>query len=151
MHWTASAWWSPLVSAVSLICSGSLLLATLHAAPADAAETHTGPVEAQFRGCNSAGWCRFRIDSLSGASASLHRIYPDGVTRRSDETYSKAVRDRLNALLVNMIHQYKRIELRELRSVGDGFFAAIIIVDGNDVAADPILLELQGKTAGNPQ
>lgn len=48
-----------------------------------------------------------------------------------------------------MIHQYKRIELRELRSVGEGFFAAIFIVDGNDVASDPILLELQGKTAGN--
>jgi hypothetical protein len=57
----------------------------------------------------------------------------------------------MNALLVNMIHQYKRIELRDLRSIGDGSFAAIIIVDGNDVASDPILLELQGKTASNPQ
>ena len=115
----------------SLICLTSLSVTTLRAAAPDGEQVHTGPVEAQFRGCQSAGWCHFWIDSLSGTPPSLYRVYPDGIPRRSDEAYSTAVRDRMNALLVNMIHQYKHIELRDLRSVGDGLFAAIIIVDGN--------------------
>jgi hypothetical protein len=151
MHLVANAWRNLLPSAAMLICSTLVTVTTLHAAPGDAAKVHAGPVEAHFRGCQSAGWCRFWIDSLSGTPPSLYPVYPDGVLRKSDEAYSTAVRDRMNALLVNMIHQYKRIELRDLRSVGDGFFAAVIIVDGNDVASDPILLELQGKTASNPR
>lgn len=151
MHLPANAWRNLLLSAAMLICSTSLSMTTLRAAAPDGERAHAGPVEAQFRGCQSAGWCHFWIDSLSGTPPSLYRVYPEGVTRSSDETCSTAVRDRLNALLVNMIHQYKRIELRDLRSVGEGLFSATIIVDGNDVASDPILLELQGKPAGNPR
>lgn len=106
-------------------------------------------LEARFRGCQSAGWCRFEIEGLASTERSLYRVYPDGVARNPDQDYSRAVRDRLNALLVDMIHQYKRVELRQLRSVGDGLFAAIIVVDGKDVAIDPILLELQAKAVGN--
>ena len=151
MHLLANAWRNLLLSAAMLICSTSVSVTTLHAAPTDAAKIHAGPVEAHFRGCQSAGWCHFWIDSLSGTPPASYRVYPDGIPRRSDETHSIAIRDRLNALLVNMIHQYKRIELRDLRGVGDGLFSAIIIVDGNDVASDPIVLELQEKAAGNPQ
>ena len=151
MHLVANAWRNLLLSAAMLICSTLVTVTTLRAAAPDGEQVHAGPVEAQFRGCQSVGWCHFWIDSLSGTPPSLYRVYPDGVPRRSDETYSTAVRDRLNALLVNMIHQYKRIELRGLRSVGEGLFSAIIIVDGNDVASDPIVLELQEKAAGNPQ
>ena len=151
MHLPANAWRNLRLSAAMLICSTSLSVTTLPAAPTDGEQVHAGPVEAQFRGCQSAGWCRFWIDSLSGTPPSSYRVYPDGMTLSSDEAYSRAVRDRLNALLVNMIHQYKHIELRELRGVDDGFFAAIIIVDGEDVASDPVLLELQGKAASNPR
>jgi hypothetical protein len=149
MHLLANAWRKLLLSAAMLICSTSLSVAPLHAAHTDAAPIHAGPVQAQFRGCDSAGWCRFWIDSLGGAPPALYRVYLDGIARSSDEVYSIAVRDRLNALLANMIHQYKRIKLHGLRDVGEGFFAAVIIVNGNDVASDPILLELQEKIVSN--
>jgi len=55
------------------------------------------------------------------------------------------MRNRLNALLANMIHQDKHIVLRDLRELDDGTFAAAVTVNGVDVASDPILLELQKK------
>jgi hypothetical protein len=105
------------------------------------------PVEAQFRGCDSAGWCRFWIEPLHPSEQSLYRVRPDGVLRTPDDTISMAVRDRLNALLASMIHQSKRIVLRDLRELDDGTFAATVGVNGVDVASDPILLELRERRA----
>jgi hypothetical protein len=36
-------------------------------------------LQAQFRGCESAGWCKFWIESLDPMARSLYRVYPDGV------------------------------------------------------------------------
>jgi hypothetical protein len=104
------------------------------------------PVEAQFRGCDSAGWCRFWIEPLQPSEQSLYRVRPDGVLRTPDDAaISSAVRDRLNALLASMIHQSKRIVLRDLRELDDGTFAAAVTVNGANVASDPILLKLREK------
>ena len=100
----------------------------------------TTRVEAQFRGCESAGWCRFRIEPLDAFADSLHRVRPDGVPRMpGNDAISIAVRNRLNALLASMIHQHKRIVLHDLRELDDGTFAATVTVNGVDVASDPIL------------
>ena len=64
---------------------------------------------------------------------------------------SIAVRDRLNALLADMIHQAKHIVLHDLRELGDGTFAAIVTVNGANLASDPILVELRGKVASQPR
>ena len=107
---------------------------------------YTASVEAQFRGCGSAGWCRFWIESLDPLAQSLHRVRPDGVSRMpGDDAISIAVRDRLNALLASMIHQSKRIVLHDLRELDDGTFAATVTVNGAKLASDPILLELHKK------
>jgi len=114
---------------------------TPHAGHADAAET-------EFRGCDSAGWCRFWIEPVDSSGESLYRVRPAGVLPIPDDpAISIAVRDRLNALLANMIHQAKRIALRDLEELGDGTFAATVTVNGVDVASDPILLELRDKRA----
>ncbi len=69
---------------------------------------------------------------------------PDGVARMPcDEATRIAVRDRLNALLANMIHQAKRIVLHDLRELDDGTFAATVTVNGQSLASDPILVELR--------
>jgi len=102
-------------------------------------------VTAEFRGCESTGWCRFWIESLDRTPPTIYRVYPDGVARTpAGKANSVAVRDRLNALLSSMIHQSKRIVLRDLRALGDGTFAATITVNEIDLASDPVLLELQG-------
>ena len=62
-----------------------------------------------------------------------------------DDAISLAVRDRLNAMLANMIHQSKHIVLHDLRKLDDGTFAATVTVNGANLASDPILLELRGK------
>jgi hypothetical protein len=103
-------------------------------------------VHAQFRGCDSAGWCRFWIEPLDPLAESLHRVRPDGISRMpGDDAISIAVRDRLNALLASMIHQSKRIVLEDLRKLDDGTFAATVTVNGVTLGSDPILLELCGK------
>jgi hypothetical protein len=102
------------------------------------------PVEAQFRGCAAAGWCRFWIESLDPLGVSLYRVRPDSVSGMPrDEATAVAVRDRLNALLANMIHQSKRIVLHDLRELDDGTFAATVTVNGQPLASDPMLLELR--------
>jgi hypothetical protein len=107
---------------------------------------HAAPVEAQFRGCESADWCRFWIEPLDPLAESLHRVRPDGVSRMpGDDAISIAVRDRLNALLASMIHQSKRIVLHGLRRLDDGTSAATVTVNGANLASDAILLELRGK------
>jgi len=50
-----------------------------------------------------------------------------------------------HALLASMIHQSKRIVLRDLRELEDGTFAAAVTVNGANVASDPILLKLREK------
>jgi hypothetical protein len=119
---------------------------TTHAEPPAPHPVHAAPVEAQFRGCESAGWCRFWIESLDPLAQSLHRVRPDDVARiPDDDAISIAVRDRLNALLASMIHQSKRIVLHDLRELDDGTFAATVTVNGVNLASDPILLELHEK------
>lgn len=103
-------------------------------------------VEAQFRGCAAAGWCRFWIEPTRPSGQSLYCVRPDGVMRApGDAAISIAVRDRLNALLANMIHQAKHIVLHDLRELNDGTFAATVTVNGVDLASDPALLELREK------
>ena len=138
----------------SLLAAGTALLVLLsmpitRAEPPAPRSAHAARVEARFRGCESAGWCRFWIESLDPQAESLHRVRPDGVSQMSaDEAISIAVRDRLNALLADMIHQAKHIVLHDLRELDDGTFAAIVTVTGVDLASDPVLLELRAKTAG---
>jgi hypothetical protein len=107
-------------------------------APTVATVRASESVDAQFRGCDSAGWCRFRVDPSPPGEESLIRVRPDGVTG-FDGTAAATKRDRLNALLASMIHQHKQIRLESLRTLSDGTFAATVIVNGADVAADPQL------------
>ena len=115
------------------------------ASQADSAVKGTGArVEAEFRGCDSAGWCRFWIESPE----SLVRVRPDGVPQSSvRDATSIAVRNRLNALLSNMIHQAKHIVLHDLHELDDGTYTATVTVTGVNLAADPILAELRDKAA----
>jgi hypothetical protein len=122
---------------------------TAGAEPPASQPGHAEPVEAQFRGCDSEGWCRFWIEPLHPSEESLHRVRPDGVLRMPDDAaISIAVRDRVNALLASMIHQSKRIVLQDLRELDDGTFAATVTVNGANLASDPILLELREKHPG---
>jgi hypothetical protein len=56
------------------------------------------------------------------------------------------LRDRLNVLLSEMIHQAKHIVLHDLHQLDDGTFTATVTVNGVDLATDPILVELNRKT-----
>jgi hypothetical protein len=134
----------------NLLAVAAAMLGLLSAPTASPAESRTpsprsaGTLEAQFRGCDSAGWCRFWIESPD----LLLRVRPDGVsTTPGDDAIRIAVRNRLNALLANMIHQDKHIVLHDLRELNDGTFAATVTVNSADVASDPVLLELQKKVA----
>lgn len=108
------------------------------------AQTSVEGVEAKFRGCDAAGWCRFTVEG----SETLDRVRPDGVLY-APENYaiSVLVRDRLNALLSSMIHQHKRIVLRGLREAGDGMYSARVIVNEADVTQDEVLRSLQSEPA----
>ncbi len=131
-----------------LICEPT----TLSAASPESLSKYPDAVKAEFRGCESAGWCRFWIELLDPLAKSPHRVYPDGVERSpGDQAVSTAIRDRLNALLANMVHQHKRIVLHELRQVEGGTFVATVTVNGSNLALDPTLLELQGKLVGTAQ
>ena len=129
----------------NLLAAGAAALCLL-STPASRAESaankHAGQVEAEFRGCETAGWCRFWIDS----PASLIRVRPDGVPKMSGgDATAIAARNRLNALLSNMIHQAKHIVLHDLRELDDGTFTATVTVTGVNLATDPVLAELRGK------
>ena len=134
--------------------AAGVVAACLLVAPASQAEFATASkiaaqVKVEFRGCESAGWCRFRIDSPDSSMETTIRVRPDGVLRTSGEdATSIAVRNRLNALLSNMIHQAKHIVLHDLHELDDGTFAAAVTVTGVNLASDPILGELRGKAAG---
>ena len=104
--------------------------------------------EVQFRGCDTAGWCRFWVDSPDSAQ-SMVRVRPNDVVRMSgNDALSTAVRNRLNALLSDMIHQAKHIDLHDLRKLDDGTYAATVTVTGVALASDPVLVELREKAAG---
>jgi hypothetical protein len=140
--------WRDAASLVLLLgsLSGSM---TIRAEPPAPHPRYAEPLEAHFRGCESAGWCRFWIQSLDPLAVSLHRVRPDGVSRMPrDEATAIAVRDRLNALLASMIHQSKRIVLHDLRELDDGTFAATVTVNGQPLASDPILVELREGHTG---
>lgn len=132
----------------NLLATSAALLGLLFAPVTIRAEPpSTNPaVEARFRGCESAGWCRFWIEALDPLAESLHRVRPDGVSRMpGDDAVSVAMRDRLNAMLASMIHQHKQIVLHDLRELDDGTFAATVTVNGIKLASDPILTELHEK------
>ena len=145
---------APKASSNLLLAAGALVVListpiTICAAPPEPQPMYAEPLKAKYRGCESGGWCRFWIESLDPRAQSLFRVYPDGVPRAfGNAAVSIAVRDRLNVLLVNMVHQYKRIVLHNLREVEDGMFAATIIVNEAKLASDPILLELHSKIRG---
>ncbi|HKB81895.1 MAG TPA: hypothetical protein VKD04_01680 [Burkholderiales bacterium] len=121
----------------------------IHAQLPASDDAHATQIEAEFRGCESAGWCRFWIESPDRSAQSQYRVRPDGIPRRrGGDAISIAVRNRLNALLSNMIHQAKHIVLHDLHKLDDGTFAATVTVNGVNLAADPILLELREKADG---
>jgi len=114
---------------VQITCAAATaaLLGTLSVSTALGADTpttqprHVELTEGEFRGCESAGWCRFWIEPLHPSEEALHRVRPDGVARTSgNDALSIAMRDRLNALLASMIHQNKHIVLDDLRELDDG-------------------------------
>lgn len=118
----------------------------VHARPPDSAPGQAGPVSAQFRGCDAAGWCRFRIEVLDPLGQTLHTIYPDGMPDTAgDRELAVAVRDRLNALMSSFVHQHKRIMLYGLRARGDGTWAASITVNESALEDDPALRELGAR------
>jgi hypothetical protein len=135
-----------------LVASAALLgllfaISTANGAEPPAVDSrNTRPVEAEFRGCDAAGYCRFWVEPIPAAAESLLRVRPDGISRTSgDYGISTAIRDRINALLSNMIHQAKHIVLLDLRKLDDGTFAATIIVNDANLASDPVLQELNEK------
>jgi len=136
---------------------GFLLLAAAGSAGLAAEETErhapwAATFDAQFRGCDDAGACHFWIDARDAYQEGLYRVRPDGVTWivERDQT-ARAVRDRLNALLSNMIHQHKRVELHGMRSLGDATYAARVTVNGADLADDPVLAQLSSLGAAAPR
>ncbi|HWA12538.1 MAG TPA: hypothetical protein VHA15_05555 [Burkholderiales bacterium] len=109
---------------------------------------HASPVPAQFRGCDAAGWCKFWVDPRHTPDDPMHRVRPLGVPQmHGNDDVSIAVRDRLNALMADFIHQAKRIELHDLRRLDDGTYAARVTVTGIELASDPVLGDLGAKAA----
>ena len=123
-----------------------LLRMEVHAESANPGVSQFGPVSAQFRGCESAGWCRFWVESLDPLAQSLHRVYPDGMPETGgNEELAIAVRNRLNALMSSFVHQHKRIVLYGLRERGDGTWAANITVNESALTEDPALQALRER------
>ena len=134
----------------AVLFSTSAILASLlysldtDASPLDGSEAfYPVTVSAEFRGCESAYSCRFWIASSPSTFESLYVVRPNGlIIETHREVIAIAVRNRLNSLMSNMIHQHKRIELQNLRKLDDGAYAATIEVNGMDVSADSILVNL---------
>ena len=104
------------------------------------------PVTAQFRGCESAGWCKFWVEPRDALQEPVRRVRPGGIPEmRGDDALSIAVRDRLNAMLSSFVHQHKRIVLYDLRELGDGTFSATVTVNESELESDPILQELSSR------
>lgn len=121
------------------------------AQPATSEVSHPDAVAAEFRGCESARTCRFRIESSTPLTESLHVVRPNGVfAGKTKDATAIALRNRLNSLMSNMIHQYKHIELQDLRKLDDGAYAATVKVNGMDLSTDPILKDLM-ETSKNQE
>src|SRR5688572_807678 len=104
------------------------------------------PVQAQFRGCESAGWCRFWVEPRDPLAQSLYRVRPAGVPAAPENSaLAIAVRDRLNALMASFVHQHKRIVLYDLRKLDDGTYAATVTTNEADLATDPQLQALGSR------
>ncbi len=104
------------------------------------------PVTAQFRGCESAGWCKFWVEPRDAQHETVHRVRPGGIPEmRGDDAVSIAVRNRLNAMMSSFVHQHKRIALYDLHELGDGTFTATVTVNESELESDPILQELRVK------
>ena len=122
-----------------------------HAQRADLRSEFITSAEAQFRGCDAEGWCRFWIEPWNTSAGRFLRVRPDGITRLpKGDSAALALRDRLNALLAGMIHQSKRIVLHQLRELDDGTFAAEVTVNEADLADDAVLRELGRGTVSAP-
>ena len=134
---------------LTAVIASLVLLCMPASAQGDQASTRdqwSAPVEAQFRGCESAGWCRFWIESVDPLAHSLYRVRPNGAPRvTAEEPVATALRDRLNVLLSDMIHQAKHIVLHNLHQLDDGTFTATVTVNGVDLATDPTLVDLNRK------
>jgi hypothetical protein len=103
-------------------------------------------ISAQFRGCESTGWCKFWLDPRDTREEPLHRVRPLGIPEmRGNDDVSIAVRDRLNALMSSFVHQHKRILLYDLRPAGDGTYEASITVNEAPLTEDPPLQELAAQ------
>jgi hypothetical protein len=132
----------------AVLFSASAILALLFSSlqtegsPLDRSEMlYPAAISVEFRGCESAHSCRFWIESLVTLDGSLLIVRPNGIVTGTDGN-AIAIRNRLNSLLSNMIHQHKRIELLDLRELNDGIYSATIMVNGMDVRDDPILHDL---------
>ena len=132
----------------SAMCLLGALLAShspalLSAQPATASVAHGPAVPAEFRGCESARLCRFWIESLALPTESLLVVRPNGiVVAADDKTTAIGVRNRFNVLMSNMIHQYKTIELRDMRKLDNATYSATVIIDGVELSADPVVSDL---------
>lgn len=115
---------------------------SLMSAPGRAHAARNEPIEAQFRGCDTHA-CRFAVTPEDTAHPQRIDVHPRGVLSADTPTRALAIRDRLNALLSNMIHQHKHIELHDVRARDDGSYDATIVVNGTDVASDPLLTQLE--------
>lgn len=119
-----------------VVLGGALLLSS-------GGRAATTGVPAQFRGCESTGWCKFWLDPRDTREEPLHRVRPLGIPEmRGNDDVSVAVRDRLNALMSSFVHQHKRIVLYDLRPLGDGTFSASITVNESGLEEDPALRDL---------
>lgn len=142
----------PIEPGAARLLLSAWLVGVLSAAPAVRAQGANAEVDAEFRGCESAGWCRFRIESPAASPQALYRVRPEGVAAvDGSDARDVATRDRLNALLASMIHQHKRIRLLGMRALDDGTYAATVTVNEADVAADPVLRELGRAASGGAQ
>lgn len=119
----------------------TLVLALLCAAMTWA-HASDAPIEARFRGCEHTGWCRFWFERPGDDGAALHQVLPDGITPRQCD---HALRDRLNALLADMIHQHKRIELINLRDRDAGGLSATVTITGVALTSDTMLRDLLAR------
>lgn len=134
-----------LLPSAALLSSLCIALAAHADSPAPDA-TRSVPVTAQFRGCETAGWCRFWVESLDPLAQSLHRVYPQGMPETGgNQELAIAVRDRLNALMSSFVHQHKRIVLYGLRERGDGTWTANITVNESALTEDPELQALRER------
>lgn len=133
---------------IKIVLTGLATFCALIAPAVLAVQSGSTIQDVQFRGCDTVGWCRFWVDSPDSAG-SMVRVRPNDVARMSgNDALSVAVRDRLNALLSDMIHQAKHIDLNDLRKLDDGTYAATVTVTGVALASDPVLAELRERAAG---